>query len=275
MSRQQNHKQSLQHSIQVLLARLMSEKKPTRNSPRRILEIIEAICLNPQSATASNLSQSLDIPAPTIYRWLDTLCEERFIAVHASGHYVPGERFREMIFNSLQYEPKVTERRSILRGLSEKLNETVSLSIPHGTKLIYFDRLESHWPWQVNLKVGTSLPLHCCASGKLYLSTLEPYAAQTIFERINPIDSARNTITCADKFSNELNLIRESGYSLDNEEWFDDMNGAAVPIFASNGTLAACLSTHALATRKSMQTLREEIPFMLQTAKDLNACLLA
>ena len=144
----------------------MSEAKTKRNSPRRILEIIEAICLNPESATASGLSQSLNIPAPTIYRWLEALCEERFIAAHASGYYVPGERFRSLTLGSLQHEPGVTVRRSILRNLSEQINETVSLAVPHGTKLIYFDRLESHWPFQVNLQVGEGLPFYCRASGK-------------------------------------------------------------------------------------------------------------
>ncbi|MDB2422885.1 hypothetical protein N9X05_13010 [Paracoccaceae bacterium] len=162
----------------------MSEAKTKRNSPRRILEIIEAICLNPESATASGLSQSLNIPAPTIYRWLEALCEERFIAAHASGYYVPGERFRSLTLGSLQHEPGVTVRRSILRKLSEQINETVSLAVPHGTKLIYFDRLDSHWPFQVNLKVGEELPLHCCASGKLYLSTLPIDQAMGIFGRI-------------------------------------------------------------------------------------------
>ena len=235
---------------------------------------MEAICQHPEFANASSLSQSLDIPAPTIYRWLDTLCEERFIAVNAKGQFIPGERFRNIIINSLQNEPSVTERRSILHDLSVKLNETVSLSIPQGAKLIYFDRLESHWPYQVNLKVGTALPLNCCASGKLYLSTLDTDAALSIFKRIGKSKSARNTITSATKFKAELQRIRDSGYALDNEEWFDDMNGAAVPIFADNGSLAASLSTHALATRKTMQKLDDEIPLMLKAAKDIKNCLL-
>ena len=253
----------------------METKKSTRNSPKRILEIMEAICLHPENATAANLSQSLNIPAPTIYRWLDTLSEERFIAVNANGQFVPGNRFRDMILNSLQNEPSVTERRSILHDLSVKLNETVSLSIPQGAKLIYFDRLESHWPFTVNLKIGTALPLHCCASGKLYLSTLEPNAALSIFKRIGNTKSARNTITSTKKFETELKRIRESGYALDNEEWFDDMNGAAVPIMVDNGTLVASLSTHALATRKTMKKLENEIPLMLKAAKNIKNCLLA
>lgn len=251
----------------------MTAEKKSRNSPRRILEIVEAICMNPEAATASRLSQSLEIPAPTIYRWLDALSEERFIAATASGHYVPGERFRDLILNSMQYEPGVTERRSLLRSLSEKLNETVSLSIPHGTKLIYFDRLESHWPFQVNLKVGAPLPLHCCASGKLYLSTLKPKAALGIFDRIADKKSARNTITDSKAFADELSSIRKAGYALDKEEWFDDMVGAAVPIYAKSGTLIASLSTHALTTRKTIKNLEEEVPLMLATAEKLKSCL--
>ncbi len=252
----------------------MTEQKSTRNSPRRILEIIEAICENPESATASGLSKALNIPAPTIYRWLDALCEERFIAAHASGHYIPGERFRNLTLNSLRYEPSVTVRRSILRDLSEKLKETVSLAIPQGTKLIYFDRLESHWPFQVNLRVGDALPLHCCASGKLYLSTMDTEAALGVFDRIAHKVSARNTIVEATRFEAELYDIRSAGYSLDNEEWFDDMVGASVPIFSDSGALVACLSTHALVTRKPIQTLRDEIPFMQKAAGELKSVLL-
>lgn len=251
----------------------MTEKKNTRNSPRRILEIIEAICTNPEAATAARLSQTLAIPAPTIYRWLDALSEERFIAPTASGHYVPGERFRDLILNSLQYEPKVTERRSLLRSLSEQLNETVSLSIPQGTKLIYFDRLESHWPFQVNLKVGAPLPLHCCASGKLYMATLDSKAAMGIFERISDKKSARNTITAKSAFAAELEQIRTVGYALDKEEWFNDMVGAAVPIYGESGALIACLSTHALTTRKSVEDMEKDMPLMLDVAQKLKACL--
>ncbi len=252
----------------------VTDQKSKRNSPRRILEIMEAICQNPKSATASGLSQSLDIPVPTIYRWLDALCEERFIAAHASGYYVPGERFRNMTLNSLQYEPNVTLRRSILRDLSEEIGETVSLAIPQGTKLIYFDRLESHWPFQVNLRVGDALPLHCCASGKLYLSTMNTEAALGVFGRVAKKESARNTITSPSKFQEELSKIRKAGYSLDNEEWFNDMVGASVPIFGDGGAIAACLSTHALVTRKAIKTLQDEVPLMQAAANELKACLL-
>ena len=97
--------------------------------------------------------------------------------------------------------------------------------------------------------------------------------AMGIFERIKIKQSARNTIIESTAFRQELEVIRDQQYSLDHEEWFDDMNGAAVPIFSDSGYLMSILSTHALATRKSIQTLKEEIPLMLEAALELKSCL--
>ena len=246
-------------------------ERTKRTSPRRILEVMEAICLSPQTATASNLAKSLHIPLPTVYRFLDTLSEDGFIATGASGTFMPGDRLRSIVFDCLQHEPGVTQRRAILLRLSKRLKETVSLSIPQGTKLVYFDRLESHWPFQINLKVGDSLPLHCCASGKLYLSSFDPEDAIRVYKGLRPGKRARNTIVSVRKFKTELSRIKRQGFALDNEEWFDDMVGASVPIHNRQGALCACLSTHALRTRKTLSDLEEQIADMQAAARDLEA----
>ena len=123
--------------------------------------------------------------------------------------------------------------------------------------------------------MGAALPLHCCASGKLYLSTLAPDVALNIYEKIAKEKPARNTIINSKEFIKELAQIRKSGYSIDNEEWFDDMVGAAVPIFSDNGAMIASLSTHALATRKTIENLQDEIPLMTNAAKELKSCLVS
>ena len=94
-----------------------------------------------------------------------------------------------------------------------------------------------------------------------------------IFNRISHPTSTKNTITDASKFEAELAMIRQNGYSMDNEEWFDYMIGAAVPILADNGSLIGSLSTHALSTRKSVAVLQKEIPLMLGAVADLKNCL--
>ena len=97
-------------------------EKAKRTSPSRILDILEAIILKPDTASAATLSKSLNIPLPTVYRQLETLTEGKFIVLSPAGLFIPGARFRQMIMNSLTYEPEVTRRRAILRKLSGELS---------------------------------------------------------------------------------------------------------------------------------------------------------
>ena len=155
----------------------------SRTSPRRILNILEEILLDPDNFTAKKISHKLGIPLATVYRHIETLCDERFLIADNSKKYIPGPKIRNIILHSLPYEPNFTLRRSYLRKLTEEIKETVSLSVPIGTKLVYFDRIEFHWPMQLNLEAGDHLPLHASASGKLYLSSIKKVDALEIFKK--------------------------------------------------------------------------------------------
>ena len=244
----------------------------SRTSPRRILNIMEEILTDPDNLTAKKISQKLKIPLATVYRQLEILCEERFLIQNVNKTFIPGPKIREIILKSLPYEPKFTLRRSFLRKLTEDIQETVSLSMPIGTKLVYFDRIQFHWPMQLNLDAGDHLPLHASASGKLYLSSLENNNAIQIFKNIKTPKSAKNTITDVSQFKRELNKIKKQGYAFDNEEWFNGMVGLSVPI-TNNNSLYFCLSTHTAKSRKDINDLKKILSIMLSSANNLKKVL--
>jgi len=101
----------------------------SRTSPRRILNILEEILLDPENFTAKKIAHKLDIPLATIYRHIGTLCDERFLIASNSKKYIPGPKIRNIILHSLPYEPNFTLRRSYLRKLTADIKETVSLSV--------------------------------------------------------------------------------------------------------------------------------------------------
>ncbi|MDA7552007.1 IclR family transcriptional regulator [Candidatus Pelagibacter sp.] len=244
-----------------------------RTSPRRILNILEEILIDPDNFTAKKISHKLDIPLPTIYRHIETLCDERYLVAGSSKKYIPGPKIRDIILNSLPYEPNFTLRRSYLRKLTDEIKETVSLSVPIGTKLVYFDRIEFHWPMQLNLEAGDHLPLHASASGKLYLASIKKDEALEIFKNIKTPKSAKNTITELSQFKKELNKINKQGYAFDNEEWFNGMVGLSLPIKNSDNNLCFCLSTHTTKSRKNIDDLKKILPSMLSAASNLKKAL--
>tara|TARA_B100001093_G_scaffold55545_1_gene47093 strand:+ start:377 stop:1138 length:762 start_codon:yes stop_codon:yes gene_type:complete len=245
----------------------------SRTSPRRILNILEEIIIDPSNFTAKKISHKLNIPLATIYRHIETLCEEKYLVAVNSKKYLPGPKIRNLILKSLPYEPNFTLRRSYLRKLTNDIEETVSLSIPIGTKLVYFDRIQFHWPMQLNLEAGDHLPLHASASGKLYLSSIEEEKVIQIFKNIKTPKSAKNTITDISQFKKEIKKIKNQGYAFDDEEWFDGMVGVSVPIFNSNNELCFCLSTHTAKSRKDINDLKKILSNMLSSANNLKKVL--
>ncbi len=244
-----------------------------RTSPRRILNILEEIIIDPDNFTAKKISHKLKIPLPTIYRHIETLCEEKYLVASSSKKYLPGPKIRNLILKSLPYEPNFTLRRSYLRKLTNDIQETVSLSMPIGTKLVYFDRIEFHWPMQLNLEAGDHLPLHASASGKLYLSSIDEGKSIQIFKNIKTPKTAKNTIIEISSFKKELKKIKNQGYAFDDEEWFDGMVGVSVPIFNSKNELCFCLSTHTAKSRKDINDLKKILSIMLSSANSLKKVL--
>ena len=245
----------------------------SRTSPRRILNILEEIVVDPNNFTAKKISHKLNIPLATIYRHIETLCEEKYLVAGNSKKYLPGPKMRNLILKSLPYEPNFTLRRSYLRKLTNDIEETVSLSIPIGTKLVYFDRIEFHWPMQLNLEAGDHLPLHASASGKLYLSSINEDEVIQIFKNIKTPKTAKNTIIEINQFKKEIKKITKQGYAFDDEEWFNGMVGVSVPIFNSKKELCFCLSTHTAKSRKDINDLKKILPIMLNSANNLKKVL--
>ena len=244
-----------------------------RTSPRRILNILEEIIIDPDNFTAKKIAHKLKIPLPTIYRHIETLCEEKYLVSNNSKNYLPGPKIRKIILKSLPYEPNFTLRRSYLRKLTNDIEETVSLSIPIGTKLVYFDRIEFHWPMQLNLEAGDHLPLHASASGKLYLSSIDEEKVIQIFKNIKTPKTAKNTIIDISQFKKEIKKIQNQGYAFDDEEWFDGMVGLSVPIFNSEEELCFCLSTHTAKSRKDINDLKKILSTMQASANNLKKVL--
>jgi len=78
-----------------------------------------------------------------------------------------------------------TERQGILQRLSEEIGETCNISIPDGSQMVYFDRVETHWPLRIQLKKNDRVPIYCTASGKLFLNNLPSTKRSRLLAKIH------------------------------------------------------------------------------------------
>ena len=242
-------------------------EKGSRTTTLRILEVVEAICETPGDGVAE-LGKKLNIPQPTLYKHIDSLVTAGFLARDPARRVTPGIRLRNLLFSSLSVEPLIAVRRSIMRDLTDRVQETTSLSVPNGLELYYFDRFEYNWPVNYKLGIGDKLPITGSASGMLYLSTMDPAVAVSIHDS-QPDHPSHRTRMDTERFLKELEIIRKQGFALDDEFFLPGMNGAAIPIRDSMGRWVAFLSMHGLKVRKDMKQVRAEVPLMLEAAYKL------
>jgi len=237
----------------------------------RVMELIEAVSKAERPLSPADLACLLDIPKPSIHRLLNQLEADGFVQTNMRGLIIPGERMHGVAWGVLHSQRFSAARRAILQQLTEQIGETCGSAIPSGSEMIYYDRVQSDWPLQLNLQVGSHTPSWCTASGKLYLSSLPRQRRQKIISHLPLRQYARNTIVDVTLLEADLARIKNRKIGTDNEEFVDGMVGCAVPILDREGRLCACLFIHAPVLRKSLDQLLSYSDILRTAAAELGS----
>jgi len=248
----------------------MTDKKREKGSSiTRILEIVEAVSRAERPMSATEVAFQLDIPKPSAHRLVQQLEAEGFLQTNMRGHLQPGQRLQEIALGVLHSNRFKAQRQAILKHLAHQIGETCGIALPDGTEMIYYDRVQTNWPLQIHLPVGSRVPVWCSASGKLYLSTLSKSQRNRVIQHLPLEKRARNTLTDIDSLEQALRAIRKTDIGIDNEEFIDGMVACSVPIRDNEGKLFACLFTHAPLIRKSLDELLTFEPLLRRAAGEL------
>ena len=238
----------------------------------RLLLLLEEVAKAGVPVTPSVVNEVLHLPKPTIHRLFATAEAEGFLQRDIDGRsYSPGRRMRILATNTMSSERVRTVRLAVLKALAVQVGETCNLAIPEREGMFYLDRVETHWPLRIQLPVGTQVPFHCTASGKMYLSSLRNDYLERFLRNYVLEKQTEKTITDPAKLMAELELTRERGYSTDNEEFMDGMTAIAVPIMDDRGRLLSTLSIHAPEQRWHIPQLETHFEKLLAAAAELSA----
>lgn len=241
----------------------------------RLLLLLEEIARVGVPLTPTAANEVLGLPKPTVHRLFHRLEEEGFLQRDIDGRsYSPGQRLRKLSVNVLSTTRLRTVRLAVLNALTEDMGETCNIATPDREGMVYIDRVETKWPLRIQLPIGTTVPFHCTASGKMYLSTLPPrhlskYLSSTVMEAYT-----RRTLIHSEEIIAEIEKVRQADFSTDDEEFMDGMVAIAVPIRDDLGRLMSTLSVHAPTQRTTMEDLRGHLGRLRQASSDLAEMLL-
>jgi DNA-binding IclR family transcriptional regulator len=237
----------------------------------RVLRILETVAGSSTPMTATQINQVLKLPKPTIHRLCIMLESEGYLQPRLDGRgYLAGKRLSNMamgIFSNNDHWR--TERHAILQRLSEDLGETCNISIPDGSQMIYFDRVETHWPLRIQLQKNDRVPVYCTASGKLFLNNLPSSKRTRLLSKLDFEQYTPNTLTDLDALKQELKRLRQADIGVDNEEFMQGMVAVAVPLKNSDGQFYGALAMHAPSARMTLEVAMQHLPIIKQAAVEL------
>lgn len=249
----------------------MSDKDAERIPTNlRTMLILEAIGTQTEPMTAAEVGRVIGLPKQTVHRLCNTLVDEGFLVRAAkSGGLLPGRRARLMAAGTLFASSSHIARRQILQKLADEIGETVNFVVPEDKGMSYKDRVETDWPFRIQLPIGSHVPFHCTASGKTFLSSRRKAERAQLVETMDLTAATENTLSEPDALLRELSTIARRGYALDNEEFIEGMIAVAVPVRDSQGRYLASIGVHGPAQRFSLKKADSCAPTLHEASQQL------
>ncbi|WP_197089237.1 IclR family transcriptional regulator C-terminal domain-containing protein [Puniceibacterium sp. IMCC21224] len=124
---------------------------------------------------------------------------------------------------------------------SEELGESLSVSILDGDEIVYVARAAQHKVMSISLTPGSRLPAYCTSMGRVLLAALPDSAITAALS--HPLAARTpNTITTADALFAELQIVREQGYAVIDQEVEPGLVSIAVPLLDTHSRIVAALN---------------------------------
>jgi DNA-binding IclR family transcriptional regulator len=251
----------------------MKQKATTKGrKPANLVQTIERTALileilghAPSGLSLGELSEKVELPKGTTHRLLTSLAYFDFIRQdQASKHYHLGFKLVELGNHLLSHIDLRNEARPYLIGLSDDVQETVHLVVLDKNKALYIDKVDLHSRrngLQMVSSLGSKIPLHCTAVGKVLLAFMPETDAEMIFQNINCDRRTANTITDPSRLKQHLKMIRAKGYAVDDEENEEGVRCVAAPIRNEIGEVVAAMSVSGPTTRITVEKIDASLKF--------------
>jgi len=160
-----------------------------------------------------------------------------------------------------------------LESLSERVNESVSVTVLDGADIIYVARVPTKRIMTISLGLGSRLPAHCTSMGRVLLAELSPAELAAIVpERLEP--RTEHTITDRASLETELADVRRQGWALVDEELEVGLRSLAAPLRDASDRAVAAMNVSTHAGRTTTDEIHDQIlPAVLAAARDIGDAL--
>ncbi|QBD77801.1 IclR family transcriptional regulator [Ktedonosporobacter rubrisoli] len=245
-------------------------------SVERALELLECLAHSSAWVGISELSHATGQPVGTIHRLLMTLVAREYVVRdNRTRRYALGPAFRRLASTDLQTPDWVKIGNPHLRELVEISGETANLVVKEGNRAVYVAQAQPMRTVRMFTELGNRVFLHCTGCGKVLLAYQPESVIAAIIAETGLPRSTEVTITDPGQLQQELDLIRQRGYALDNGEQEEGVRCLAVPVYSLQGRVVAALSVSGPGSRLDSRRIPGLLPHLKRISASISSVLAA
>ena len=222
----------------------MSKPRPVKTT-QTSLDLIREI-QSMDGASLTELSNRLNVAKSTVHNHLATLTEEGFLVRDENSYYV-GLEFLAFGEHARNRSPLYAPARRTVHTLAKQTNLEVDFIVEENGRVYSLEYVIGD-PGAVNpegaspFRAGNRFHMHNCASGKAILAELSEERIDEIVDRWGLPATTEQTITDRAQLSAELDITRDQGYSINDEELRDGYRSIGATIATPDGSVLGAFS---------------------------------
>lgn len=157
-----------------------------------------------------------------------------------------------------------------LADLAERTQESASLAALDGVEVVYIARVPVRRIMTVNVSVGTRVPAHATAMGRVLLAWAPDATVDAVIAAGLRAYTDR-TVTDEAEFRRVLRQVRQDGWAVVAEELEHGLLSAATPVRDRSGAVVAALASSTSSGRADVDHLRGcVVPTLIRTAQRIS-----
>ena len=236
----------------------------------RGFSILEALAKSGAGLTLTDVAHRVQLPPSTTHRFLSTL--ERMGYVYQAGDlglwYVGLQAFT-VGTTFLANRDFVAQSHASMHRLMEQAGETANLAILDGTEAVFIAQVQCHEMMRTLVKLGSRVPLHASGVGKALFAALPDEQIDAILKVRGLPRITENTIVVPETMWAALRVIRQRGYSFDDEEHARSTRCVGAAVYDEHAEPLGAISIAGPSTRLADERIRQLGPIVAHIAEEL------
>jgi len=236
----------------------------------RGLSILEALAGSAGGLTLTDVAQRAQLPPSTTHRLLSTLGKMGYVyQAEDLGLWYVGLQAFTVGTTFLANRDFVAQSHAYMHRLMEQAGETANLAILDGTEAVFVGQVQCHEMMRTLVKLGSRVPLHASGVGKAIFAALPDHQIDAILKVRGLPRITENTIVATETMWAALRVIRQRGYSFDDEEHARSTRCVGAAVYDEHAEPLGAISIAGPSSRLVDERIKHLGPVVAHVAEEL------